>query len=251
MTNNSPIRARLLDACRRAAQYETYVYTDFLDLQGVSLYKRLARELTAAPSRLWGGYPQAEHQLVIFGSEEDFGYPPEPPVTLLQIRPAAPRFAEVLTHRDYLGALMGLGIRRDVLGDLLVKDSVCCVFCLDTISGYIKTNLTQVRHTLVSVCGISSLPDDQRPVAEDFHFVAASLRLDAVAAALARESRSAVLARFRRGEVFVNGVEVTDGSKRCAPGDTVVLRHVGRFQIGDVQGETRSGRARIEGKRYI
>lgn len=251
MANNSPLSARLNDACRRAAQYETYIYTDFLDLQGVSLYKSLTRELTAVPSCLWGGYPQAEHQLVIFGSEEQLGYPPAPPVVLLEIRPAAPKFAEVLSHRDFLGSLMGLGIRREVLGDLLVKDSVCCVFCLDSMSGYLKTNLTQVKHTLVTVQEIPSLPDGFRPVTEAFSFVAASLRLDAVAAALTHESRSAVLSRFRRGEIFVNGAEVTDGSKKCVPGDKLVIRHIGRFQIGDLQGETRSGRARIEGLRYI
>ena len=251
MTNNSPLRARLIDACSRAAQYETYMYTDFLDLQGVSLYKSLQRELTAVPSSLWGGYGQAEHQLVIFGSEEVFGYPPAPPVVLLEIRPAAPKFAEALAHRDFLGSLMRLGIRRDVMGDLLVKDSVCCVFCLDSIAGYIRTNLTQVKHTLVDVREIESLPDDMRPVTEEFSVTAASMRLDAVAAALTRESRSAVLTRFRRGEVFVNGMEVSDSSKKCAPGDTLVIRHIGRFTIGGAQGQTRSGRLRLICQRYI
>lgn len=251
MDSENIIRSRLRDACLRAAQYGTYVYTDFLDMKGVSLYKAMSRELTAVKSSLFGGFPQAEHQMVIFGSEEEFGYPPVPPVELLEIRPLSPKFSEDLAHRDFLGSLMGLGIRREILGDLLVKDSVCFVYCLDTMSEYIKSNLTQVRHTMVTVRSISQLPEGMEPRTEAFCLVAASWRLDTIAAAVTRESRSAVLQRFRAGEIFLNGIEITDGSKKCSPGDALVIRHIGRFTIGKAQGETRSGRIRIECEKYI
>ncbi|MGI5988734.1 MAG: YlmH/Sll1252 family protein [Lachnospiraceae bacterium] len=251
MDNENVIRARLREACEKSSRYQTYIYTDFLDPGGVSIYKTMIRELTASKSTLFGGFPQAEHQMVIFGSEEELGYPPDPPVVLLKISPANTRFSEELTHRDFLGSLMGLGIRREVMGDLLVRDSVCCVYCLDSMSEYIRTNLTQVKHTFVRAEEIPGLPEGMQPRIENFSLVSASMRIDAICAALTRESRSTVLSRFRSGEIFLNGVQAADGSRKCSPGDSLVIRHVGRFAIGEISGVTRSGRIRIECGRYV
>ena len=65
------------------------------------------------------------------------------------IRPSAPKFAEALSHRDFLGALMNLGIERDVLGDIIVRDSVGYVFCEDAMAAYLADNITQERHTVM------------------------------------------------------------------------------------------------------
>lgn len=254
MTKNDSenlIKARLLDICRQSREYGTYTYSSFLDLAGISVYKRSLKEFAPVPSSLYGGYEAAEHALVIFGSEEEFGYPPAPPVVLLHIYPSTAKFAEDLSHRDFLGSLMGLGIRRDHLGDLLVNHSECCVFALDTVAGYIQENLTSVKHTLVTVSELGQLPDGFTVHTECFSLVAASFRLDAIASALTKESRSKVLARFRAGEIFLNGIQVTDGSRKCQPGDTLVIRHVGRFTVGEILNETRSERIRLSMERFV
>ena len=73
-----------------------------------------------------------------FGSEETLGYEEAFPISCVVIRPSAPKFAEELTHRDFLGALMNLGIERDVLGDIIVRGAVGYVFCEDAMADYLE-----------------------------------------------------------------------------------------------------------------
>ena len=111
----------LEDLYRRAEKQNTYLYSAFLTPAEQAAF------LAAAPKggiacRLEGGAAAAERRLIIFGSEEDFGYPPEPPLCVLSVRPASEKFAEALTHRDYLGAVLALGIERENVGDIIVRE---------------------------------------------------------------------------------------------------------------------------------
>ena len=79
------------------------------------------------------------------------------------IRPSAPKFAEELTHRDFLGALMNLGIERDVLGDIIVRGAVGYVFCEDAMADYLEKNITQVRHTTMTTEVTKECPAQAAP----------------------------------------------------------------------------------------
>ena len=90
--------------------------------------------LTLCHGNCLEGTEGCERQMLRFGSEETLGYEEAFPISCVVIRPSAPKFAEELTHRDFLGALMNLGIERDVLGDIIVRDAVGYVFCEDAMA---------------------------------------------------------------------------------------------------------------------
>ena len=89
---------------------------------------------------LTGGYEPAERKIVCFlpSYEEETM---EPPIRILEVKPVSPRFAEALTHRDYLGALMNLGIERSMLGDIVINEDGCFIFCLDRMAEYISNEI--------------------------------------------------------------------------------------------------------------
>ncbi len=88
----------------------------------------------------------AERQMVAFLPDALY-YEYHYPMKVVRIQPVNPRFAEELTHRDYLGALMNLGIERGKMGDILVRDGYAEVFVCPRIGEYITEQLTRIRHT--------------------------------------------------------------------------------------------------------
>ena len=108
----------------------------------------------AVPSSLAGGYDAAERKLACFGDEELCGYVEDPPICCIRIEPVNAKFSDALTHRDFLGSVMGLGLKREVLGDIVLEDNCGYLFCHDTVAPYIIEQLNQVRHTTVR-CSVS------------------------------------------------------------------------------------------------
>ena len=96
-----------------------------------------------------GGYHGAERQMIAF-YPTDLGFYWEYPICCLKIEPKAVKFSEALTHRDYLGTILGLGVERSVIGDILVKEHGAWVFCHNKIADFIMKNLCRVRHTTVT-----------------------------------------------------------------------------------------------------
>ena len=110
----------------------------------------MEKELSYVPYQLGGGYQDAERVMLRFGGEELMGYEEEFPISCLKVSPVSAKFADVLTHRDYLGALMNLGIERDRLGDILIAGNEAFIFCTSSMADFITENLVKVKHTSVS-----------------------------------------------------------------------------------------------------
>ena len=112
--------------------------------------------------RLFGGYEHAERQMAAF-------FPPslsfdwEYPIDCLKLSPKALRFSEDLGHRDYLGAVLNLGVDRSVVGDILLKDKEAWLFCQHKMSDFFIENLTRVRHTMVLVTRVDQAGDIPGP----------------------------------------------------------------------------------------
>lgn len=102
----------------------------------------------------------------------------------MEAAPLSQKFADKLLHRDFLGSLMGLGIKRSVLGDIVVKNNTGYIFCLDSIADYVVQNLDKVRHTCVKCRVVQNLPAGAVAEPEEKEIIVASLRLDVLAAAV-------------------------------------------------------------------
>lgn len=215
------------------------VYSDFLGLSDIS---ELCAVRFSVPVTLWGGYEDAERCVACFGDREYFTDNDDYPIKCILIKPVNQKFADTLTHRDFLGSLMGLGIRREVLGDIIINENCGYLFCLDTISDYIIENLTQVRHTTVKCELTDNIPTDALTQPENREIIVSSERLDVIVSAIYKMSRSQVLPLFHTEKVFVNGTVKVSPSATVNIGDKVSVRGNGRFIYNGVLRHTKKDR---------
>lgn len=234
-------RSRFAELAQRAYERGRYAFTEFLSPAELGYFYSAEREYSYAGTRLWGGTEEAERKMIRFG---DCDYEEEFPIAALKIVPAGGKFPEPLTHRDYLGALLSLGIERSTLGDIFVSEKEAYVYCLSRIAPFLEENLLRVRHTEVKATRAETVA----PVTaekEDGYFFLSSLRADCAVAAVFRLSRTAAAAYFQAERVFVNGRVCARPSRELAPGDGVTVRGKGRFTLAEVVGESRKGRLRV------
>lgn len=240
------LRNRLHELAEKSFQQNIFTFTGFLGLSEQDVFWRMEPELTYAGYTLSGGTQGADRQIIRFGNVQEFGYEVPFPVVCLHIRPLAAKFADRLSHRDFLGALMNLGIERSVLGDIRVKETEAYLFCLETMAEHICRNLEQVRHTHVS-CRITrdcaAVPQEEPELCS---VQVSSLRIDAVLSKLYNKSRSDCLLLFHAGRVFVNGRLCENNSKVLKAGDIVNARGYGKFVVNGEIRETRKGKLCVE-----
>ena len=158
-----------------------------------------------------------------------------------------------LTHRDYLGAILGLGIERDAIGDIAVQDAHSAIlFCPRTLAGFLMGELTKVGADTVRCyeCLLDETFTDgkkYRPVSD----TVASPRLDCVVAALCNLSREAAQSAVRSGLVEVDFEPEERVDTVLTPPITVSVRGYGRFVLHSFEGETRKGRLRLKADQLI
>ena len=248
MTNDAMLR-HLLDLCRKSERTGEWQYSAFLspaeqddllscaDAAGYSFF-------------LTGGYEGAERKILAAGNEEELG-PPEVPVSVVAVAPKSEKFAEELTHRDYLGAILGLGIERSLIGDIIVRDKRAWFFCLSSAAEMIASSLIQVRRTAVTAAVTTPDVPELQPRYLPLRLNVASERLDAVTAAFACLSRAQVEKLFSAEKVFVNGRTAADRSSRLKEGDTLSVRGFGKAIYDGIEHETRKNRLFVRLRKLI
>ena len=102
------LKRRLTDAANKAYRQNIYTYTNFLSMPELDTYYRLLPEISFIHSETSGGSPSCERQIVRFGSSDDLGYEEPFPITCIKISPLIRKFADELSHRDFLGAILNL-----------------------------------------------------------------------------------------------------------------------------------------------
>ena len=159
---------------------------------------------------------------------------------------SASRSGRPLSHGDYLGALMGLGIQRESVGDILVRPDGADIIVPCEIADYIVKELSQA--------GQSRLDAEKHEISElilpvrefrVFHDTVASLRLDNIVSSAFGLSRSKALMAIKSGLVFVDHVEVLKPSVMIKEGTEIVVRHKGRAILSEIGGTSKKGRQYI------
>lgn len=198
-----------------------------------------------------GGYAQAERQALLFlpdwmepeyAAQEDY---------LAALRCTWFR-EDKLTHRDFLGALMGMGVRRDTVGDILVDEGSCDLVVLPTVAGFLKDSLCSAGRVRLRVeqIGLSQLhvPRQERKV---LHDTVAALRLDSVLAVGFSVSRSKAAELIASGRCAVNWQETTKNDLAVKAGDVLSCRGLGKCRLTEVGALSRKGRINITMERYL
>jgi RNA-binding protein YlmH len=254
----SILRAYISENIEKAQRENTpSAVSKFLDSASLSAASALARS-TAGRFIFWGGFDGAER--VIMLSVPDYidsddpneiftVYSDECPLSAVRVE--KDRFSDI-GHRDYLGAVMGLGLTRESVGDICVQPDGCDIIALPNAAKYIEENLTGA--------GRATLKAKQIPLEEvrapqvntkETSITVASPRLDAVAGEIFSLSRSAAAQAIASGAVTVNDEQVLKADRRLSPKDKIVLRGKGRAILGEEFTQTKKGRVRIGVKKSV
>lgn len=244
------LRKRLVELSEVAHTKDIVTFSDFLNLNELNILHTTPKELFPARYETYGGYDMAERQMVAFLPDALY-YEYHYPMKVVRIQPVNPRFAEELTHRDYLGALMNLGIERGKMGDILLMDGYAEVFVCPRIGEYITEQLTRIRHTVVTA-QITELDEiSYEPRFEEIKGTVPSIRLDTVLATAYPLSRSKVTSYIEAGRVFVNGKLITSNGYHLKEGDIISVRGLGRIRYDGMLSETKKKRCLISLRKYI
>lgn len=238
-----------LDQC--ASQYMV-TSTGFLDLRQRALVENRLREVGRDADLSWtffGGYEEAERTIALF--LPDYASVSEShPLTV--IRAAASSGSRKLTHRDYLGSLTGLGIKREMIGDILTYESGADIIVLEEICDFLlyhydKAGRTSLRLEAVPLSQLR-VPEVRTVQQKD---TVASLRLDNVISSAFSLSRAKAAEAIRSGLVFVNSMQVEKTDAQVKEGDKLVLRGKGKAFLREVGQRTRKDRIFIVTERYL
>ncbi len=242
---------RFLELAHKAYNSNTFTFTSFLGMSELDTFYSLQAELNKegisdSEYTLYGGYEDAERLIIRFGNPDELGYEEAFPIACIHIRPLNAKFADKLTHRDFLGALMNLGIEREVLGDIICDEKEAFVFCHSRMAEYICNNLSYVKHTGIMCSPTDGIKELPRKEPKEAVIQASSLRTDAVIAKVYGFSRNESLECFRTGRVFVNGRLCESNSKLLKEEDCITVRGNGKFVIKSQIGISKKGKLNIK-----
>lgn len=245
---------RILELANKADARNIATFTDFLNLNELNIFYQTARELSFLTCRPSGGYENAERQIIAF-IPDALSYLDETsipyPIACIRIRPLNEKYAEQLTHRDYLGAVLNLGLDRSTTGDILTERTTAWLFCLKKVAEFICGELTRVRHTQVQCELIAHEDFDYTPKYEILQGSLASVRLDSLLSLAFGSSRNKLVGLIEGGKVFVNARLVTSNAHRLQENDVVSVRGLGRFRYLGVTASSRKGRLIARVQKYI
>ncbi len=247
------LKKRFTELSRKADSGVYYAFTDFLGLSEQTAFHE-AMQGERIPPRLYtlyGGAPECERVMVRFGDPEDIGYEEPFPISLIRAKPISEKFADKLTHRDFLGALMNIGIERSVLGDIVIIDNVGYIFAKGDIADYISESLSRVKHTDIKAEVIEKLPEGELFITEQRRVQIQSERLDAIIAKVYSLSRDDAQLLFKKGLVFASGRECVSTSYNPKAGEKISVRGYGRFIWRGWEGTSRKGKLNGIAEVYI
>lgn len=248
--------AQVLDKIEFSKQKEKLEYTDFLDMYQISLIKSFMKKIDFERYILYGGFENAERNLLIIYPEK---------YTIEMIEKNYSKFIKVIRimlsdeekgkyyHRNYLGGIVKLGIKREKVGDILVSDDGADILVKEEMSNSLMQELktlTRFENAKFELIGLENLRKQEIKV-EELKIIVPSLRLDNFVSDLAKTSRSKAVQIIDSERVFINGQNETKVSKQVKLGDVITIRGKGRFVVKQFSGNTRSGRTVVVIEKYV
>ncbi len=241
-------RKRYEELADRARQSSIYTYSSFHSPETAGLAYEAAeeREIT-----MWGGAENAERVVVRFGDPKEIGYEEDFPIRILYVRPKQEKFADHLTHRDFLGAILNLGIERDVIGDIIVTERSAYFFVLEEMAEYICSGLERIKHTAVRCSIVGEVPENCLPKLCEENVTVTSPRLDAILAKLYHLSRGEAKKLFDAEKITVNGRLCKNPETILKENSRVSVRGYGKLEYRGEEYTTKKGKTGIPIWRYV
>ena len=247
----------------RFKDYYTPLNSDFLTLEQQSMLTGFLRAHRSEGVFLFGGYEDAERKQVLVmpdytGVADElsaYNYfrenPDQCPMVILDVKiPAAEKGR--LSHRDYLGALMGEGIKREKTGDIIVGEKGAQIVVAAELAEYLMQNFRQASRVSLTakILPIFELNQLETRIKNE-KFTISSPRIDNIVSSVFGISRKDAQEAVSRGKVFVDGVETVKADYFLKGGEKVVLRGRGKAVYLGEKGTTRKGKVVIEAAIYL
>ena len=257
MEQDDFLKKRIRELANISFQRGIGVFSDFLSLHEQDLALQCTGADAGLVCRLYGGYEAAERQMAGFFPAEDIrNYSGEEtffdrfPLTMIRVEPKMKKYSDTLSHRDYLGAILSLGLDRGVIGDIILEDLGAIVICHEKIAPFLTENLGKIRHTYVTASVLTGKWEVKVPKTSSFSGTVASVRLDTLVSLAFKCSRSEASELITGGLVYVDGRCVVSNSFEPFEGAIISVRHKGRFRFVGIEGNTKKGRIRVELELY-
>lgn len=237
------ILSRLADLQARCQRTRRPCFLGFLD---EFQQKVCAAALRRSPlaGRFFGGYEEAERVFLGLGLQEvEDG---EFPIVCLE---ASFRPQDNLTHRDFLGSLMGLGLKREAVGDILMGEGSAKIYLSSQVSGMVLSELARVGRAGVT-CREAPLGGAGARSFQEITGSVSSLRLDCVIAFLGNLSRTAAAQAIAGGQVSIDGQPVLSQSRQVEEGEKISIRGTGKFIYDQQLGLSKKNKLRVQFRKY-
>jgi RNA-binding protein YlmH len=255
--------ARYEDKANQCGENSMITCTPFLDMRERSVIASHLVSKSDAKTVFYGIFEDAERTTAVmlpyYIEADDFeslcsyfkDNHDDNPLAVIEVE--KDRFSPPLSHRDYLGALMSLGIRREITGDIVVNENGCRIAVLSHMAQYVAENLCKagrgsLKTKILSPCDCLLA---EKPTAVEDSFTVSSLRLDSVVKNAFRVSRSDAVAAIESGLVFINDSECLKADKKISEGDKIVFRRKGRIIVRDCSSVSKKGRIIVIINKFI
>jgi RNA-binding protein YlmH len=251
MERDESLKKRFIELANKSYNQGIYTFTEFVGLNELNILKECELDIRHAGITEYGGTSDCERVMIRFGSEDICGYEMPFPISIVLCQPLSDKFAEKLSHRDFLGAILNLGIDRSVLGDIAIVDNRAYILVKEGMAEFVADSLTKVRKTSVKCSIVDSAPEGTLYNTKEIRVQAVGERIDALVAKVFSISRDDSATLFSRGLVFISGKCCESTSHKLKEGDIVSVRGYGRFVYRGVEGHTKKGKLNILIEQYV
>lgn len=240
---------RMIDLAEQVLGGRPFRLTDFMSPAGLAIADAVHANYPGIKVETSGGYQGAERLRIAF-VDQDFQGKVSMGIQALKVS-WDPRF-RLLTHRDVLGSLIGLGLERGKLGDIMVAQGGATILVDETVADFVVQNFKKIAMVSVEVSPMDL--DQIKPKEEkikEIRTTVASLRLDSVASSGFSLSRTKVVEAIKAGLLQVNWQAAKGPSQEVAEGDMISMRGRGRVKVEAITGQSKKGRTGVFLKRFM
>lgn len=248
--------SQILEKIEFSKKREKIEYTDFLDMYQIALVKNLLNKVEISNYILHGGFKDSERKiLIIYPEKYDLSMVEKNYNKIIKVIRInlSKEYIGKYSHRNYLGGIVKLGMKREKVGDIIVAEEGADIIVKEECANILKKELetlTRFENAKLEIIEIDNLRKQEIKI-EEVKIIVPSLRLDNFVSDLAKTSRSKAVQIIDSERVFINGKNEIKSSKQIKLGDNITIRGKGRFIVKEFCGTTRSGRTIVKIDKYI
>lgn len=247
--------SKMIDKMEVAISKNRIAYTDFLDLYQRHLLEKILIQERINNYFIYGGIENAERCIIVFFPEKLSEIISKENISQIAcIRIKLPKeMYNKYTHRDYLGGLIKLGVKREKIGDILVFEDGADIVILNEISKFLLSNLnslTRFGKANIELINIGEIRNKDIKK-EKFNIIVPSMRLDCIVAEILNTSRCKAEEIISNGRIFINFENVEKQTKQIKENDIITVRGKGRFEIESIDGTTKNNRIKLTVNKFV